>query len=461
MQRMTVAFFLIPALLAGSAALRAQSSSLPPGTSAPPDAPTSRTPAQKASELSSTDPLQSAENKLAAGDFSGAQSTLQAFVSAHPADPRALYDLGYAEDALNNPSGAQAAYRKAIAADPGQFESHAALGLLLLAGGKPAEAAEAKTQLQAASALQPNPPNPAAQAQANRALARLLEAGTGSATPDPQAAGKALVAAIGQTSETPSDALLAAEIAARQGNTDAAADAYGRALATTPAGSPQAAEASAGLAHLLIAAKRYQEAEAVVGKALASSPQNPALLSELAAVQSAEAKPSDAVATLEALHAVKPQSTEVTLQLADLYRQTGALEKAQPLYTELLAAHPHDPALLAEEGDLLIRKGEFPASIAPLEEATRLDPSNGNAWSSLAFAASQTHQPQLVLDALAMRSKVLTETPATYFLAATSCDTLHESKRARELYRQFLSVAGNSFPDEVWQARHRLVALAK
>ncbi len=53
------------------------------------------------------------------------------------------------------------------------------------------------------------------------------------------------------------------------------------------------------------------------------------------------------------------------------------------------------------------------------------------------------------------------ETAATYFLEATACDTLHQTKRAAALYRQFLSVAGSGYPDEVWQAHHRLVALQK
>jgi len=45
------------------------------------------------------------------------------------------------------------------------------------------------------------------------------------------------------------------------------------------------------------------------------------------------------------------------------------------------------------------------------------------------------------------------------FLAATAHDKLHQVKEARDLYKQFLSVANGKFPNEEWQARHRLVTL--
>jgi hypothetical protein len=53
----------------------------------------------------------------------------------------------------------------------------------------------------------------------------------------------------------------------------------------------------------------------------------------------------------------------------------------------------------------------------------------------------------------------MSDTPATYFLAATAYDSLHLTKRAVEMYKQFLAVAGGKFPDEEWEAKHRLTAL--
>ena len=429
-------------LLTGSVgAAYAQSAALPPGAGNP-DEPTA---------TQSAGPLNQAETLLAAGNYTGARALLGPYISTHPHDARALFDLGYADQAGGNTAAAEADYRKAVAADPKQFEARSALGLLLASEGQDQQAIE---QLRGAAALTPDPPNPSAQAQANRALARLLE------PTDPDGASVALIAALKQSPETVPDTLLAAEIAGRAGNTDAAADAYGKVLAEAPAGSPERAQAAAGLAHLLIAAKRYTDAEPVLRKALADNPADPVLNTELADVLAAEGKKADAISVLVTLHAAHPNDGAIASMLAQLQMETGQPAEAVQTLAPLLAAHPGDAALLAQGGDAMVRAGNFAGALPLLEQATRIDPANGNVWSSLAFAASQQHQPELVLHALSMRAKVMSETPATYFLAATAYDSLHQSKQAAVLYRQFLAVAGNGFPNEIWQARHRLVALA-
>ena len=81
------------------------------------------------------------------------------------------------------------------------------------------------------------------------------------------------------------------------------------------------------------------------------------------------------------------------------------------------------------------------------------------ASSHLAFAASQNNDPETVLQAVALRATVLPQSPATLFLEAIARDKLHQQKQAQTLYKQFLSVANGKFPDEEWEARHRLIAL--
>jgi tetratricopeptide (TPR) repeat protein len=419
-----------------------QSAPLPPGSS---DA--------SAAQTQTASPLNDAETKLDARDFADAQQLLDVYLSAHPEDARARFDRGYVEDAQEHRQAAEADYRKAIAIDPQQFESRLALGLLL-AKTNPAEA---RTQLEAAIKLTPNPPNPAAQAQAGRALARLLAAS------DPGAAKDALLAALKLTPETIDDTLLTAEIAEAAGDPETAEQAYRGVLAAlTGAGDGDAKlEATTGLAHLLIAAKKYPDAELILRQALTHNATDPVLNSQLANVLMAEEKPEEALAVLENLHAGQPNDRNVTRMLADVYTQTGVAAKADPLYVQLLASGTPDAALLAARGDNLVRQQRFADAVLVLEQATKLDPGDGNAWSSLAFAASEAHNPELVLNALAMRSKVMPETPATYFLAATSWDTLHQTKRAVEMYKQFLAVAGGKFPDEEWEAKHRLITLTR
>jgi hypothetical protein len=49
--------------------------------------------------------------------------------------------------------------------------------------------------------------------------------------------------------------------------------------------------------------------------------------------------------------------------------------------------------------------------------------------------------------------------PATYFLRATTFDNLKAIPQAVENYQRFLAVDDGKFPDQEWQARHRLIAL--
>jgi hypothetical protein len=44
-------------------------------------------------------------------------------------------------------------------------------------------------------------------------------------------------------------------------------------------------------------------------------------------------------------------------------------------------------------------------------------------------------------------------------LRATAFDNLHAFKQAAENYRKFLAIAGGKFPDQEFQARHRLKAI--
>jgi tetratricopeptide (TPR) repeat protein len=103
----------------------------------------------------------------------------------------------------------------------------------------------------------------------------------------------------------------------------------------------------------------------------------------------------------------------------------------------------------------------YAEAFAIFDKVTKLDDANGDAWSGLAFAASKTGRPEVTLHALTMRSKYLPELPSTYFLWATSFDTLHQKTQAIAYYRQFLEAAAGKFPDQEWQARQRLLLLEK
>ncbi len=108
----------------------AQQTSLPAGTRDPDE------PVTPPSTLSSAKPagiaaaLAAAEDKIEAHDYDAARPGLLGYLQQHPGDARARFDLGFVEDSTGQQDAAERDYQKAIAADPKQFESHAALGLL-------------------------------------------------------------------------------------------------------------------------------------------------------------------------------------------------------------------------------------------------------------------------------------------------------------------------------------------
>jgi len=53
----------------------------------------------------------------------------------------------------------------------------------------------------------------------------------------------------------------------------------------------------------------------------------------------------------------------------------------------------------------------------------------------------------------------LPELPIGYFLRATAYDHLRAYKQAAENYHRFLDTVTGNYPDQEWQARHRLIAI--
>jgi predicted Zn-dependent protease len=421
--------------------LGAQAAPLPPGTT---DSDTGQLQGQAQPQ---TSPLAGIESAIEDKDYDKARGMLDAYLSAHPADARALFDRGYCDDAQDKTAQAEGFYRKAIAADPKQFEARLALGLILAKEGDPG----AREQLQAAATLDPNPPNAVAKAQALRALARLVR------DIDPDTAKQALIDALRITPETPDDTLLAAEIAEAEGDKDLAEQAYRRVLNVDP----QSSAAVAGLAHLLLEEKKYADAEPLLKAALTRDPDDPALNAQYAALLAVEGKNNEAVAALEKLHQLQPTDRGIARMLADGYAQAGEAEKADAVYAELLVATPNDADLEAARGQVLIRERKYAEALVLLQNAVKIRQNDPDIWGGIALAASKMHQFPLELEALMMRSKFAAESPATYFLWATANDNLHRNKQALEYYQLFLKSASGKFPDEEWQAQQRIAILKK
>ncbi len=351
------------------------------------------------------------------------------------------------------PRPPRATYRRAIAADPAYLEPHLALGLLLARSHRDAEA---RSELQSASTL--NTPDPSLRARALRALAHLDR------TSDPAAARDALLAALKLTPETPEDTLFSADLAADAQDLPAAEAAYRRLLKRTP-NDPAATVALARLLTTENKTDKTSEVEPLLASALAAHPDDEALNAQLAALDLQQGKTADATALIEKIHARSPDDPAVTRLYARLLSQSGQYEHSEPLFRALSLQSPTDPTLLDDHADALIHLKRYPEAQQLLERAIAQPaafPSKDDlaaAASHLAFAATQNNDPTSVLRALDLRATLLPQSPSSLFLSAAANDKLHHVKQASELYKQFLSVANGKFPDEEWEARHRLLTL--
>jgi tetratricopeptide (TPR) repeat protein len=404
-------------------------------------------------EQDATSPeIASAEAAMVKRDWKTAEPILDAWLAAHPADARALFDAGYLADAQDRNDDAATLYRKAIDANPKSFEAQISLGLLLARMDKPAEARPA---LWAATQLDAGAAGPAAKARAWRALAE-IDAKGADGKADSRQASMDLLEALKLSPETPEDTLMAARLADTNGDAAGAEAAYRRVLKTDP----DSGVAVAGLAHLLIAQKKYADAEDLLQAALKKNPDDAAMTAQLAAVLVAEDK-ADALPLLQQFHGMHPKDVAIARMLAQVEADAGEYAESDQLYAALLGSSPRDPDLLEGHGQNLIRQHRYAEALKVFQSATAIDESNGEAWNGLAFAAFEMHQPAITIQALTARSKYLPEGPTIFFLWATAYDTLHDKKQAVAYYHRFLDSATGKFPDQEWQARQRLALLEK
>ncbi|HUZ96665.1 MAG TPA: tetratricopeptide repeat protein [Edaphobacter sp.] len=440
-RRFAVAASVIFFGLLSISSLRAQ---LPAGT-------TDTTASQPQSQ-SDQDPLRAQANAaLDQHDFPVALKLLTNLAAKYPSDAHLLYDLGFTQESLDQTSNAADTYRRAAAADPKYFEPHLSLGLLFARTG---QHDQARAELLTATTLTPSA-DPALKARAWRALARLDQATR------PADASNELLEAMKTSPETPDDIILSGELAEASSDLPGAEAAYRRLLSADP----QNATATAALVHLLEREKKADQAEALLTAALGKDPNDPTLNAQLASLYDSQNQPDKAIPLIEKLHAANPADAGITRMLAHLYSSNSQFEKAAPLYATLTNDFPNDPTLVTDRADALIHLRQFAEAESMLKRTTS-SPSAfptkddlGLAASHLAFAASANDDPTTCLQALAIRDKVLPQSPSSLFLAATAHDKLHQIMEARDLYKQFLSVANGKFPNEEWQARHRLVTL--
>jgi len=122
-------------------------------------------------------------------------------------------------------------------------------------------------------------------------------------------------------------------------------------------------------------------------------------------------------------------------------------------------AKPNDALLHQLYGNALLRLHKNADSEQQELLAIKLDPKLAEAYNDLSFAAAENKDYGLSLKALDARAQFYPENQGTYFLRATNYDNLRDVPHAIAFYKQFLAVSDGKYPDQEWQARHRLIAL--
>jgi tetratricopeptide (TPR) repeat protein len=393
--------------------------------------------------------LLQAEAALQKQDYSAAEPLLLKAVAQDPADYRSWFDLGFLYRATNRPQDAMGAYRKSIAIDPKVFESNLNLGQLY---AKEGNVDEGLKFLRAATELKPQSNPSDGLASAWLSIAQLLQQKNDNAG--------ALDASRRAAKFNPKDTephLLAGGILEKQDDFNGATNEYKVALAINP----KSQDALAGLVDAYTRNHQLDLAAETLRDYLKLDPTNPAAHLQMGRLLLKSGKTEEALAEFEAGLKGSPKDFDLRHEIAAVYASTGNYKESATRYAQLVEARPNDADLRFQYGVVEMQLREFKEAEQQLIAALKINPRLTDAYGNLAVAASENKDYVLTLRALEARAKLVPESPSTYFLRATAYDNLRAFKEASENYRQFLAVANGKYPDQEFQARHRLIAIDK
>lgn len=389
--------------------------------------------------------LTQAETAIEKKDYAAAEPLLKKIVAAQPKNYQAWFDLGFVYSSLGKNDESIAAYQQSVAAKPDVFESNLNLGLMLAKSDQPG----AEEFLKAATRLKPESHVDEGRARAWLGLARLLEA------TDPGQALDAYRQAAALRPKDPEPRLLAGMLLEKENKFADAEEQYKQALTLDPSSQ----DALVGLANVYMRGQRIREAEEYLRKIVRQRPNEAAPHIQLGRVLAAEQKYDDAIAEMQAGLKIAPNDVAAERDLADVYVDAGKYSEAEALYRSLLSSRAQDSELHHKLGQTLMKLKKFPAAEQEFLAAVKVKPDWGAAYGDLAVAANETQDYALAIQALDMRAKFLPEIPVGYFLRATAYDHLRDYHQAAANYHLFLQVANGKYPDQEWQARHRLITI--
>jgi tetratricopeptide (TPR) repeat protein len=408
---------------------------------------TSRTEPSRSAKPQQADSLAEAETLLQKQQYAEAEQKLATLVSEQAENPQAWFDLGFAQSHLNKTGEAVASYRKAAGLSPKWFEANLNLGVAL---AKSNDYAAATPVLQHAVTLKPTAGGNKALSKAWQSLAQVLE------KTDAKAAAAAYDKAV-ELDASQTELTLNAGRALQSANDLPGAEEHFRKSADSGN-----AQGMVMLINLLSGQKRYTEAEGWLTKYVAKNPQDSKARFQLGRFLASQGKSQEAIAVLQNQSQLNGQpagNPEIDRELAELYLQTKQYAQAEPLFRGLSQTTTTDPDLHFGLGVAVLHQLKYAEAEREFIQTVKLKPDYGEAYGYLADAARENKHYELAIRALDARAKFLPEDARSYFIRATSFDNLHMFKPAAENYKKFLAIAAGKFPDQEFQARHRLKAI--
>lgn len=385
-----------------------------------------------------------AESAIEKKDYAAAEPLLKKVVADDPKNYQAWFDLGFVYNGLGNAAASIEGYRKAVAAKPDVFESNLNLGLSLAKAGQ----ADAEQYLRAATTLKPTAKVEEGHARAWLSLANVLAASK------PEEAIAAYQQAAALTAKDPEPHLAAGALLEKANRFADAEQEYQQALALDPVSD----EALSGLANIYARGNRFLDAQQMLDKIVVLHPDDVQARLQLTRVLVLMGKTEEAVASLQEASKLEPGNPQVQRQLADLYVNAKKYEEAEAVYRSLMTAKS-GADLHHALGVALLKERKFPEAEREFLVAVKLKPDFGEAYGNLAVAAVENKDYPLAIKATDARAKFLPEIPISYFLRASAYDHLRQFKLAAENYHKFLETADGKYPDQEWQARHRLITI--
>jgi tetratricopeptide (TPR) repeat protein len=389
--------------------------------------------------------LSEAETDIGKQDYASAEPLLKKYLDTYPESYAAWYDLGYVYHALGKNEDSIAAYKKSVASKPDVFESNLNLGLALADAGDP----QAEQYLRAATTLKPGSNPNQGHRRAWMALGRVL------ASTKPDEAVAAFREAAALDPQDPEPHLIAGSLLEQQGKMVDAENEYQAALKLAP----DSTDGLIALSNFYMREKKFDEAQATLRKLVAARPNDASAHFQLGRMLAISGKNDEAATEMAAGLKLDPTDSKAQRDLADFYASAGKYDDAARLYTILLSTNANDASLHFGLGRIYLKEKKPADAQQELMKAVQLNPHWGEAYGELAIAASENKDYAMAIKATDIRAQYLPENPMSFFLRATAYDHLRDAKDAAKYYHQFLDVAGGKYPDQEWQAQHRLIAI--